>query len=230
MPAKGGFKYKITKTKLVNLYLKRKWSKGKIALYFRCSITVVTHRLILYGIQIRPRCRYIRLKLSPEKLAYLAGFVDGDGSITIQQKGLPKKQKKSAKGVKPIFFHPVLVLSNKSPLFPRYTRDVLNMEAKKYPHKGDFQYRLVIEGFRILPILEDIGPYLKLREPQCELVRKYIKSRIRNKGKRYTKDERKKIAFLKILNNKCYGSQSGKNDILLELKYLSPQEVVIAEK
>ena len=272
MAPKGHFKYHIPEKKLRYWYLSRGKSLGWCANYFHCSIAVIRHRLWLFGIKIRPRHKFLRLKLSPKELAYLAGFIDGDGSITVQQKGQHRKQEQPLSKDHPgqvrslpkghatprpleedpilmdlikrnvsksillddsrIFFHPLIVLTSKNTLFPKFVKNVLKpLKPEKRPHKGtDFVWTLRIEGYKILPLLEAIRPYLKLRRPQCNLVISYIKSRLKNEPKEYTRKEKKILALLAILNQKGHGTQSGKNDVLVTLNYLTPNQVIALEK
>ena len=81
----------IPKEKLEDLYLRKGLSCNQIARMFNCTYSCVTLSLRRYGIPRRPPHRWYEAplidfsKLSDGVIGYIAGLIDGDGSIQIQQ-------------------------------------------------------------------------------------------------------------------------------------------------
>lgn len=108
--------------------------------------------------------------------AYLAGLIDGEGSIYIY-KGTRKKRW--------INIDPMLNITNTN-------QEIMNWLSKKLPY-GNIAYRNRKQenckicysfakcGFGILPVLNGILPYLVIKKKQAELVKKFIEIRLDQK-------------------------------------------------
>jgi hypothetical protein len=108
--------------------------------------------------------------LTETELAYMAGFVDGDGSVTLK-KGYERRNKT-----------PVLLFTNTSPTIMnwleqrlppvnlvRYTRTVLNRAPAHW---------LGVHGLTHRPLYEALLPYLVIKKPQMELLLEWIQLRL----------------------------------------------------
>jgi biotin operon repressor len=131
-------------------------------------------------------------RLSEREKGYIAGLVDGEGTITIQIREVLHNKKKD--------FHlcPLLLVSNSNrtvmewlkeklggkTIVDRYTRRDKKLGFRK------IYYTFEMRGKRILPVLEAICPSLQIKREQCEAVIQFIKSRLgKHQKQRYTSQE-----------------------------------------
>ena len=113
--------------------------------------------------------------LNEVHLAYIAGFFDGEGSITIHENGKP-----SPRGLSPNHTLQVSV-GNTDPIIVRWLHDV---------YGGGFSVRPGIPGCRTvyqwtcraakaLPFLLDIAPYVRMKQKQVALAIEFQRSKRR---------------------------------------------------
>jgi len=118
----------------------------------------------------------IKCQLTDNELAYIAGFFDGEGSITIHING----RKYSPRGVSPN--HTLQVsIGNTDTLIPSWIQSVYGGSlTHRFPDnercKRVTQWQLRCVG--ALAFLEDIYPHLKMKRPQAEIAMNYQRRKI----------------------------------------------------
>lgn len=119
-------------------------------------------------------------------LAYIAGLVDGEGTITITKRGQPE-----------------ISITNTSDALAEWCKNVgfwLNRakNTKQRPY-----WRLNLTGYSIIDALEKLLPYLVIKKPHAELVIEYITLR-RSMPHRFKRSERMDeiIAAIRELNTR----------------------------
>jgi len=136
-----------------------------------------------------PSSRWWNLNMKKEVLAYLAGFLDGDGSIyfIIRKKGI----------------EPRIAFTNNSRELIEEIRSLINSkhitfwERHRINPNARETYHIRIGGLQdIKNFLEQILPYLRRKRPQAELMLEFCSSRLRRmkKGIRYYSEREKEIA------------------------------------
>lgn len=126
------------------------------------------------------------------EVAYLAGLLDGEGSISV----LLRKTDKA--------FNTEVVVSNTNlkiielfnPLLPSHNREQQFRNCKKLTR---IAYRKHAD---ILFVLERLLPYMALKKRQAELMIAFCKSRLSIKKRQYTEDERRWVAEIRLLNKR----------------------------
>jgi hypothetical protein len=104
------------------------------------------------------------------QFSYLAGFVDGEGQISI----ICRKRQGAGKDV----FLPIIcvVNTNKNSLIPFVNLFGGKIQYKKHNNiKWKDCYRWDYRGQRVLNVLIELLPYLKVKKRQAEIVSEYIK-------------------------------------------------------
>lgn len=126
-----------------------------------------------------------------EKLAYLAGLVDGEGCITI----VKCKEKRTKQGFR---FFPLVVITNSSKDLIENVRDIIGFGRiyfRKESSRWRKLYQLKIQDMKnIIGFLEGILPFLILKKEQAEILINFCRSRInlyRGRGRKapYTEEE-----------------------------------------
>jgi hypothetical protein len=108
----------------------------------------------------------------PTDLAYIAGMIDGEGTVGIYRK-VPKKPTHSVR------YHERVAISNSNLEALNYINDFFpGVFAKniRYSDKHSPMWRLEYHVLRAHPILEAVLPYLIIKRKQAELVLKYRKT------------------------------------------------------
>jgi len=141
--------------------------------------------------------------LSEFELGYVAGFVDGEGTISVT-----RQRKKNG-----FTLHPLIRISgtnrnavkkmaswfNKSINGP-YGKDVYEEERSK--NRNDY-YSFEIRSWRgVLNILEDIHNKLIVKKEQAGLVRELCQARLDNYGGEYTEREIELVEKVQELNKR----------------------------
>jgi len=136
-------------------------------------------------------------------LAYIAGFLDGDGSIFFQV----KKRKDSSRGRRLMFticFYQDI--RHEKPLF--WIREVL--EIGYISHRSDGITELRINGYKqIREILILLYPYLRFKKEQAKLISQVLDILVLKNINQLTITEKKKIANA-LLRSRRLSYQSGK--------------------
>lgn len=184
-----------TKEQLTELFPERTWP----------SIRMKAHRLHLLG--NRPfnlRCWRPSIDITslPEtEKAYIAGFLDGEGTISMDSRGLNQKL---------IYIRPYIKVTSTNREVIEYISTIFerNMDVTKYREwKTAFNVRITsLKG--VLNVLETILPYLKVKKRQAELLINYCKLRMKHVrergwgGPKYSDDEMKLFYEIRALNKK----------------------------
>lgn len=119
------------------------------------------------------------------KIAWLAGFIDGEGyiGITFQRKKENQQQSASAR------YHPYLIITNNNCEVLREIQGsigsghVYKLSRNIKTHKQGFQYKLT-EMQKLDLLLRRIQPHLRLKQQQCTLLVNFIN--LRKKAKNHT--------------------------------------------
>ena len=123
-----------------------------------------------------PEIPYEKVIYDPLKLAYLAGIVDGEGSLCIYRVNPAKYNRYQTPN-----FRSVLNISNtKKELFDWIEENFSNLNHKSKKHKRSifkknstherWIYEWVIQGHSLVDICTQILPYLVLKKRQAELI------------------------------------------------------------
>lgn len=104
---------------------------------------------------------------------YLAGFIDGEGTITFWRY-------RSAKGTPCLL--PYLIVYQKDPAPLRAIRDFLGVGI--YRENGPIN-RYELRGKALLPVLRELSPRLLVKQRQADALIEFIECRIKLAGKPY---------------------------------------------
>lgn len=108
---------------------------------------------------------------SPE-LAYLAGLFDGEGCISFSL-----REQASAKSVSPNLQTIVAVaMTDRATVelfHQRWPGTFGKVSRARFPSHWRTQWRWVLMAADIIPFLEEIRPFLRLKRPQAELALRY---------------------------------------------------------
>jgi hypothetical protein len=143
-------------------------------------------------------------------LGYLAGIIDGEGCITIQRTG--KERKNGGKDLQPV----VIITNCNADLINHCCKildtievgyNIKNSEERR-PSHWKTCYWLTICGLRRSQrLLNIIRKYLVSKQGQCELVLRFIESRLnKSQGYEYDESELNMASNIHQLNQK--GSQT----------------------
>jgi hypothetical protein len=135
-------------------------------------------------------------------LSYLAGIVDGEGTITLVIASNWRRKNK-------LLLRPTVIITNGNKelidwiaSFLKGTKIIDRRKIKGY--KGGELYSLEFHSFpRVQSFLEEIYPYLKVKKKQAELLLKFIKSRQKGYSGslgQYTPEEIKLFWSIRKLN------------------------------
>jgi len=146
------------------------------------------------------------LNLSAEEKAYLAGLIDGDGTISLNKEGRQ--------------YRPLLMVSTTDLRLANWLSKIFGVSyPRNNPHTPErvTWTHVPIYGYHILPILKELEKYLIVKKPQCVLVMKYIELRLKQKLRDRPTPEMIKIANdIKMLNLKGSKNLKAKLDKIEE--------------
>jgi predicted transcriptional regulator len=131
--------------------------------------------------------------------SYIAGFVDGEGSIHILMKKIERKY---------LCINPALAIGNTNKEVLVWIQKALGMgNILIYRRKNQGNHKTVycfsVNGFFVLPVLERIYPFLIVKRKQADLMIRLLKSRLQQKrGESYTQEQAEIASRIKILNKK----------------------------
>ena len=146
-------------------------------------------------------------KASETDIAYMAGLVDGEGTISIaMSKGTHR-------------FRPFIEITNTDPFMIKWLQKYFWQKVRKGEtdqHKPVFKVHLT--GYGIIPFLEKIKPYLTAKKIQCFLLILFIKLRQDQNWKDSPSAKMLEILKdLRILNSRQKGTESSKQ--IMRAKY-----------
>ena len=148
--------------------------KGEYGLKAECKLCRNTERQILIKSKKDYETGLKINKLSETEAAYIAGFIDGEGSIGLSDRG------KEARKTRDLIYIMKISISNTN-------RDVLEWirlkigfgsiyTARKGNNKHKQSYQWAIVGRRCVDLLEWIYPYLKVKRLQAEVLFEFAES------------------------------------------------------
>lgn len=148
-----------------------------------------------------------RRELKSTNWAYIAGFLDGDGSIMVQL----KRRKESPIGIRLMFTICFYQDSrHKKPL--TWMKNFIGIGYLSDRNDGISELR--INGYRqVERVLRSVQPYAKFKAKQVEIVLRILGIINNRRITQLSKEERKEIVGLIILlKNQNYFSSQRKND------------------
>jgi len=142
--------------------------------------------------------------LSESEKGYIAGLIDGEGTITLEKR-------KFASDIK---VHPAVYISNTSLELLTHIREVLGVGTIRRGHRRKSRstgserkqdYKLGIHKIReVEGLLKTIKPYLVLKKRQAEVVLEFIQRLLSKTERNYklSKDELALLAKIRMLNKR----------------------------
>lgn len=151
-------------------------------------------------------------QVRPDELAWLAGIIDGEGTINIVKK--PDRKRKD--GTRRYNYWTLLQLSNTNEILIMKVIEIMKklgtnpyIWEKAETEKWKKSYQLSLQRMtKVKKILDQIKPYLIAKKPQAEIVLNFINSRLskfqkgRGRYNPYTEEEIKWIEEIKKLNHR----------------------------
>jgi hypothetical protein len=137
---------------------------------------------LLHPLEAEYKDQLLPLKLTTTEAAYIAGLIDGEGSIYMLKAGLQKKKQYLISGI---------MIGNTDPKMIAFVRKhcggtlhVRQPRKRKTDQKGYHTkfYVISIRGFRVISILRALIPYLITKKKAAIVVEKYQLLRL-SKGK-----------------------------------------------
>jgi len=138
-----------------------------------------------------------------EKMAYIAGIIDGDGSLS-----LIKKQESASASC---LYYPLVQFSKSTPIFSELLRDefggsVCCIDRTLNTHRTKREYRWKLEkATQCLPFLKSISPYLQNKSKQAVELIDFVEKNQFVRGKRLSDDDKinrdQKWLLIKNLNS-----------------------------
>jgi hypothetical protein len=158
------------------------------------------------------KCIDLILNSSQLELAYLAGIIDGEGSITIR-----RMQNGN--------FRPNVEVTNTDEELIIYLHKYFWQTVKKSKNSRQVPYlRVCLCGFAIDPFLAAVEPFLVAKKLQCQLVRRYIAYRKSQKWRDKPNAEMLEIIDdIKMLNTR--GVEAVSNKRLIREKYATTERI-----
>ena len=153
------------------------------------------------------RIKKLIKKLTPEETGYLAGLIDGEGSITVQIHS----------NLNGLCVTPKISISNTNLEIINWVKKTRLFKTNSYfdPRflKSKVIYQCETHGYRVLSVLDAIGPHLIGKKEHAKLLSSFIRLRLSHKrSKHFTKEEIEKLRRLILLN-------SGSKNALTKLAY-----------
>ncbi len=150
-------------------------------------------------------------RLTRTEMAWLAGFIDGEGFIGITR----QNKRESAKEAAGIHYHAYLIITGTDRAAIHYIHTMTGcghvaIQNRTGGNKTSYQWKLSRYA-DLLEILKQVRPYLRIKRSQCDLVVQFITLRNNvavpsGRGSRgqtsYTEAEHHIYQQLKVLNKK----------------------------
>ena len=138
--------------------------------------------------------------LTEGELGYIAGLVDGEGTITITSHAQDKRTRPNQ-----FFLCPsVSIVSTRTEPLEWIKSKIPQVGLYRTQRRGTRRdkYSIYVGGYFVSPILEAMKPYLHIKQKHAGLVIKYVNSRLDHPRADYTKDELKIWKKVEELNKK----------------------------
>ena len=138
------------------------------------------------------------IDLKREEWSYLAGIIDGEGMITIE------KQRRSNS------FHPKIAITTTNKSLSNWLREKIMttcvVSKNKHP-TWKTKYECFIHGYSCKPILQNVLPFLKIKDEHARLATEFINLRLSRKDMMmHSRREEKIYNRIRKLNNSKYKS------------------------
>lgn len=162
---------------LEELYLKRNLSPSRISEMFHVGSNTVRRWLQQYKIKIkRPTFSKVKITISETQKAYLAGYLDGDGTITVNYS-------KNRNRPRWIGFQKDVSLITRVKWFAEELQKIIGGDLRTFIY---YDSRAKKEGYRVgftnqesaLTFLREISPYLILKKRQAKSMIALLEERI----------------------------------------------------
>ncbi len=170
------------KSILEKLYLEENKTPSRIGEIYHVSYGTIFHWFQQYGIPVkRPYLSNVKMDITSVEKAYLAGYLDGDGTITI---GLTSN-KRNRRGLG-VHFEVALITKHKN--FAIKLRKLIggNLQSFIYHDSRGKKngYKVAFGNQRsALAFLEQIEPFLILKQKQAQLLIAYLRQRLQDRQK-----------------------------------------------
>lgn len=129
------------------------------------------------------KCLQVLASATREEIVYLAGLIDGEGTISIAR---------SQKG----YHRPIVNITTTDLLLIEWLGRFFWQKPNRRQIRKLPYYKAVLTGFGIVPFLEAIEPFLVIKKLQCRLLKKFIELRGQQKWKTGPTNE-----MLEIMND-----------------------------
>lgn len=136
--------------------------------------------------------------LSEWERGYLAGIIDGEGTITL---GIQAEYK-----LNKIYFKPKITISNTNKklmnwISPKMTIKTIFAQRNRKNRKWKDCYNIEMNGYKILPILKMLYPYLIIKKENCKILINWIERRKNKMWKdKYSELDKKQHLQIRRLN------------------------------
>jgi len=154
------------------------------------------------------KCVKILSELPELKIAYLAGIIDGEGTISFR---------KMFKG----YFRPIIEITNTDDLLIKWLMQVFWQKPTRDKNRAGRQYfKVCLTGFGIAPFLQRLETYLVNKKLQAYLVNRYIFLRKMQRWKEPPSEEMKQLYLdTRLLNSRGKDSDIAKARIREKYAY-----------
>jgi len=136
---------------------------------------------------------------------YLAGFVDGEGSLSLNRGAA----KRTGDRPRALCFRPCLGITNNNrqvlELIQCFLRDGAIYRCERSSVNARVGWRFVIMGNRLLPVLRELEPRLHIKQRQAELLIAFIERRKQLRTRRLTETDYEFVRQCRALNNRAPG-------------------------
>lgn len=154
-------------------------------------------------------------QVRPDELAWLAGIVDGEGTINITDKLTPQRRARKDGTRKRHYCTFLQIANTNEDIILKVIEIMKKLNANPYvwekaaTDKWKKSYQVSLQRMaKVKRVLEQIYPYLIAKRRQAELTLKFINSRLskfdagRGKNNPYTQEEMEWINEIKRLNHR----------------------------
>lgn len=144
-----------------------------------CTYRQMASYLRVSGLNHKRRQLTWRSILRPPKTkagwAYMAGIVDGEGTISIGHQLVNGRR----------YYRPHISISTTSPELVEWAEEIGLYGSRAKNNNGRHYWRATVSGWGIVPLLRGMMPYLRIKRQHAELLVSFITLRLKH-PKRYT--------------------------------------------
>jgi len=129
---------------------------------------------------------------------YLAGFIDGEGSIALYK----HKDSRVQKGYT---LHPKVVIANTNEVIIKAIQKEIGGKIKEMSKQKDCKLVRIVEFQdykQIKSILKRLLPLLIIKQPQAKLMIEFCENRIKSNGKKYSERDYEIANIFSIINKR----------------------------